>query len=117
MDLSRVYVYLVQGRWFRKASNVGAVSLGDQRYGLGKDWARKDVEITFDPNDQHLVFYTPAGNLTKRLPIKGISKTELMGELGPLVNLNHFQLALPFTWDEWRVTRLSETLVTRLNET
>jgi len=40
-----------------------------------------------------------------------------MGELGPLVNLNHFQLALPFTWDEWRVTRLSETLVTRLNET
>jgi hypothetical protein len=40
-----------------------------------------------------------------------------MGELGPLVNLDRFQLALPFTWDEWRVTRLSETLVTRLSET
>lgn len=117
MDLARVYTYLAQGRWFRKASNVGVVSLGDHRYGLGKDWARKEVEITFDPQDQHLVFYTPAGNLTKRLPIKGISKSELMGELGPLVNLHHFQLALPFTWDEWRVTRLSETLVSRLYET
>ena len=117
MDLSRVYAYLAQGSWFRKASNVGVVSLGNQRYGLGKDWARKDVEITFDPNDQHLVFHTPDGNLTKHHPIKGISKTELMGELGPLVNFDHFQLALPFTWDEWRVTRLSETLLARLNET
>lgn len=117
MDLSRIYAYLAQGRWFRKASNVGAVCLGDQRYGLGKDWTGKDVESTFDPNDHHLVFYTPDGNLTQRLPIKGLSKTELMGELGPLVNLDRFQLALPFTWDEWRVTRLSETLVTRLSET
>jgi hypothetical protein len=35
-----------------------------------------------------------------------------MGELGPLANLHGFQLALPFTWDEWRVLRLCETLVT-----
>jgi len=33
-----------------------------------------------------------------------------VGEMGPLVNLDHFQLALPFTWDEWRVIRLCETL-------
>ena len=37
------------------------------------------------------------------------STTDLMGEMGPLVNLDHFQLALAFTWGEWRLIRLSET--------
>jgi transposase len=111
MDLERVYAYLAQGRWFRKGSNVGAFSLGSQRYVLGKDWIRKDAETTFDPSDRHLVFRSPEVDKPKRLPIKGISKTDLMGEMGPLVNLDQFQLALPFTWDEWRVSRLSGTLV------
>jgi transposase InsO family protein len=111
IDLERVYAYLAQGRWFRKGSNVGAFSLGSQRYVLGKDWIGKDAEITFDPSDWHLVFCSPEVDKPKRLPIKGITKTELMGEMGPLVNLDQFQLALPFTWDEWRVSRLSETLV------
>jgi hypothetical protein len=34
-----------------------------------------------------------------------------MGELGPLASLDQFQLALPFTWNDWRVIRLSGTLV------
>jgi hypothetical protein len=110
MDLTRANAYLAQGRWFRKASNVGAVSLGNQTYVLGKAWIKKDVEITFDPTDQYLVFYAPEGELRKRLPIKGLSVTDLMGELGPLINLHGFQLALPFTWDEWRVLQLCETL-------
>lgn len=108
LDLSRVYTYLGQGRWFRKGSNVGAVSLGAQVYVLGRDWVRKETEITFDPTDQHLVFYAPDGELRKRLPIKGISRTELMGELGPLVHIDQFQLALPFTWNEWRMMQLCE---------
>jgi transposase len=110
INLSRVYTYLSQGRWFRKGSNVGTVCLGSQVYVLGKAWARKEVQITFDPADQHLVFYAPDGKMNKRLPIKGISVAELMGELGPLVHLHQFQLALPFTWKEWRVIQLCETL-------
>ncbi len=110
LDLSHVYTYLSRGRWFRKASNVGAVSLGSRIYVLGSDWARKDVEITFDPKDQHLMFHAPDGDMSKHLPIKGISKAELIGELGPLVHLDGFQLALPFTWDEWRGIQLCETL-------
>lgn len=68
------------------------------------------VEIIFDPEDEHLIFHSADGEPEKRLPPKGISVTDLMGEMGPLVNLAHFQLALPFAWDEWRVIRLSETL-------
>lgn len=114
MSLERIYTYLAQGRWFRKGSNVGAFSLGDLRYSLGKDWIGKDAEIRFDLSDQHLVFRSPQIKDARRVPIKGISKTELIGELGPLVGLDHFQLALPCTWNEWRVLRLSETIGARL---
>lgn len=110
LDLSHVYSYLSRGRWFRKASNVGAVSLGGQVYVLGVDWARKEVKIKFDPAKQCLLFHAPDGDMSKHLPIKGISKVQLMGELGPLTDLDGFQLMLPFTWNEWRVIRLCETL-------
>ena len=110
LDLSRVYAYLSEGQWFRQVSQVGTVSLGRQTYGLGVTWSRESVEVTFDPADRQLVFRSADGKQEKRLPLQGVSTTDLMGEMGPLVNLDHFQLALPFTWDEWRVTRLCETL-------
>lgn len=95
MDLDRAYAYLAQGKWFRRGSNVGSFSLGDRRYGLGKDWIHKQAVITFEPTDRHLVFRSPEVDEVKRLPVKGITKTELMGAMGPLVGLDHFQLALP----------------------
>jgi transposase len=110
LELPRVYAYLAQGRWFRQVSQVGTVALGNRTYGLGVTWSREAVEITFDPIDQHLIFHSENGERTKRLPLQGVSTVDLMGELGPLVNLDHFQLALPFSWDEWRLIRLCETL-------
>ncbi len=110
LELSRVYAYLAKGQWFRQVSQVGTVSLGQQTYGLGVTWKGESVDITFDPEEKHLIFHSADGEQEKRLPLKGVSVTDLMGEMGPLVNLGHFQLALPFTWDEWRVIRLCETL-------
>lgn len=110
LDLSRVYAYLAEGRWFRQVSQVGTVSLGRQTYGLGVAWKGESVDIAFDPEDEHLIFHSADGEQEKQLPLKGISVTDLMGEMGPLVNLDHFQLALPFAWDEWRVIRLCKTL-------
>jgi hypothetical protein len=110
LDLSRVYAYLAKGQWFRQVSQVGTVSLGQQTYGLGVTWKGEQVDITFDPEDKHLAFHSADGERENRLPLKGVSVTGLMGEMGSLVNLDHFQLALPFTWDEWRVTRLCEIL-------
>jgi transposase InsO family protein len=100
MDLERVYAYLSQGRWFRKASNVGVLKLGQESYWLGRDWQRREVEVTFQAEDRHLVFR--AGDEEKRLPVKGITLEKLMGEVSPLLHLNNFQLSLPFTWNEWR---------------
>lgn len=111
LDLSRVYAYLAQGRWFRLVSSVGTVSLGSQIYVLGRSpWARQQVEITFDASDQQVIFHAEDGETAKRLPLKGLSVETLMGEMGPLVNLPAFQLALPFSWDEWRAVRLCDTL-------
>jgi len=110
LDLTRVYAYLAKGQWFRQVSQVGTVSLGQRTYGLGVAWKGEQVDVTFDPEDKHLVFRSADGERETRLPLKGVSVTSLMGEMGPLVNLDHFQLALPFTWDEWRVTRLCRTL-------
>jgi transposase-like protein len=110
LDLSRVYTYLAQGRWFRQVSAVGTVSLGGQIYGLGLAWKHEQVEVTFNCQTKQLVFCTADGERKQQCSLKGISVSELLGEMGPLVNLDHFQLALPFTWEEWRVTRLCRTL-------
>lgn len=99
LDLARVYSYLGQGRWFRKGSNIGAVSLGKTVYCLGSHWKRAEVEITFDPSDLHLVFHTEERQ--KRLPLRGIGIRDLMGDLDALVHWDAFQLALPFSWKEW----------------
>jgi len=110
LDLCRIYAYLAQGRWFRLVSSIGTVTLGGQVYGLGRAWAKQQVEITFDSNDQNLVFQVAQEAPIKRLPIQGITVSALLGELGPLVNLPAFQLALPMTWEAWRMLRLSDTL-------
>jgi len=56
LDLGRIYAYLAPCRWFRLVSSIGTVTLGGQVYGLGRAWAKQQVEITFDATDQHLVF-------------------------------------------------------------
>lgn len=110
LDLTRVSTYLSQGRWFRLVSGAGTVALGRQVYYLGHAWGRAEVVITFDPTDQQLVFHAPHSDRTKRLPLQGVTPMALIGELGPLVRLDRFQLALPLSWSEWRVLQFCETL-------
>lgn len=110
IDLQRVDAYLSQGRWFRKGSHASTVSLGSTVYYLGADWKRAEVEITFAPEDRHLVFNS-FGMPEKRLPVRGIDVQSLMGELGSFIHhVNGFQLALPFSWVEWRQTQLCQLL-------
>lgn len=109
-DVERICTYLSPGQWFRKASNVGVVTLGALHYGLGQTWAKHEVQITFNAPDRQLVFLDQDGQRTERRPIKGISYTELAGDLGRLFELHPYQLALPFAWQEQRVLRLFETL-------
>ena len=110
LDLERVYDYLSQGRWFRYSGKDGNTSLGGQYYLLGCAWEKQQVEITFDPSDQQLVFLAEDGEREQEHAIKGLTTEVLIGELGPLVNLPAFQLALPTTWESWRAARYCCTL-------
>jgi transposase len=102
LDLKRVYVYLAQGRWFRRVSHNGWIALGGYRYKVGAPWAKQQVEITFDPAEALFRVNAPAGNLIRSFSPKGLSAEALMGEAAPLLTLPSFQLVLPFEPADWR---------------
>lgn len=110
LDLDRVYDYLAQGHWFRRTTLAGQFSLGAQRYNAGKDFAGQQLEITFDPKTRELVCLSEDGETDIRLPIQGLTKSNLMGELSPLVTLPVYQLELPFTPQAWRRIMLCSDL-------
>ncbi len=102
IEMQRVYAYLEQGHWFRRASNVGAVSLGKTWYTLGPAWAHKEVAIRFDAQDQQLVFQAE-GLENRRRPLRKLSAEALMGDLSTMSRVDAYQLPLPISWDEWRL--------------
>lgn len=110
LDMQRVYTYLAQGRWFRRTSSPGQFSLGAHRYGVGKNLGDQTLEITFDPQSCELKCLSEDGRQEMRLPARGLTKFDLMGELGPLVALPAYQLALPFSPSAWREMTLCTTL-------
>jgi transposase len=110
LGMQRVYEYLAQARWFRRTSSVGQFSLGAQRYGLGKDFANQTLEITFDAQTQELLCLSEDGRQETRLPIQGLTKSNLMGELSPLLSKPVYQLALPFSPATWREMTLASDL-------
>lgn len=97
LDLQRVDAYLAQGRWFRQVSKVGTFSLGAQRYNASTRFGGQTLEITFDPQTREFVCQPERGESAFRLPARGLTKEALMGELGPLISLPSYQLALPFS--------------------
>jgi transposase len=110
LDLSRVWSYLAQGRWFRKTSKDTTFSLGRQVYYIGQPWQHTQLDITFDPADRHLVCRGEGGELAARCPVEGLTVDGLMGAMATYINLPLFQLALPFEWADLRPVRLFETI-------
>jgi len=106
-DLKRVAEHLATRTWIRSASEVGQVSLGGQRYGLGAAWAGQTVSISFDP-EQRLFVFTQVKPKTKRgkrrpelpparLDAKGLSVEEITGLPTALEDLPVRQLTLPLS--------------------
>ena len=110
LDLDRVRQYLAQGRWFRQVSAQGQFSLGSHRYGIGKDFADQTLEITFDPQTSELKCLSADGSRKERLPVRGLTHSDLVGELSPLIALPAYQLALPFSPSTWREMMFANAL-------
>ena len=102
LSLEQVCSYLAQGRWFRSIRTNGFFDLGGYRYYLGKHFAHRSVAIGFDPDAMVLICQPEGCEDTLQMPIQGITKAELMGELALLQALPVYQLALPFSLAAWR---------------
>ena len=106
-DLKRVDTYLAACTWTRTVSQVGQVSLGGYRYGLGKAWAEQTVTVSFDAVRRQFVFtqVRPDTNPGRRLPelapvyldAKGLSVQDLTGLPAALDDLPMRQLMLPLS--------------------
>jgi transposase InsO family protein len=110
LDLARVFEYLVNCRWFRRIRANGRLDLGGYDYYLGTTWRNQMLELRFDA-DQGCFFGQPASSeITLTFAPQGLTKTDLMGELGHLLALPVYQLALPFTHEAWRQLEYTRVL-------
>lgn len=106
-DLSQVDAYLAQLTWTRTVSQVGQVTLGGYRYGLGRAWAEQTVSIHFDAQTRQLVFtqLRPQTNRGRtlleltpvRLPAQGLSVEDITGLPAALDDLPPCQFMLPLS--------------------
>lgn len=95
-DLQRIDAYLKPLTWTRKVNSHGRLSLGNQRYGLGRAWAGKSVSIRFAPDQRAFIFTDLAAQPGKPVtrPAKGLSKAEIIGTIEMPVSAHPRQLPL-----------------------
>ena len=108
LDMNRVKSLLAKGKWIRETNRYGEFFVSMQRYNASIAWKASLVDLTFDPNTQELVCQKVGSDLTKRFAIKRLSKADLMGELSPLSCMPAYQLALPLSREDWRMSALAQ---------
>jgi hypothetical protein len=100
--LQNVWSYLQQGRWGLRSRSNGAFALGGFEYSIGKRFAHRCLEIRFDPDPIAFICQPEGSEAVVRVPARGLTKAELMGELAAMQALPAYQLALPFSSEAWR---------------
>ena len=110
LNLDRIYAYLACCRWFRHVRANGRLDIGGYDYYLGTTWRSRMLELRFDPSQRCFIGQPEGSESTITIALKGLMKTDLMGELGTLLALPAYQLALPFTQEAWRQLEYTCTL-------
>jgi transposase InsO family protein len=106
LDLTHVAAYLACGEWFRQTNGHGQWWLGSCWYNLGRQFARRELAITFDQQTWEWICCPAGTEQAIRFAVKGLTKEALMGDLAQLLALPAYQLALPFTREAWRQLEL-----------
>jgi len=78
LDMANVYRFLAKGKWHRKVPQNKCVHLGGQRYYIKQAISGTTLTIQFSSRTKKLVFYDVNELELVRMPIKGVSKEELM---------------------------------------
>ncbi|HJZ49986.1 MAG TPA: hypothetical protein VKE41_22580 [Roseiflexaceae bacterium] len=106
LDLRRVGEYLAGGEWFRQTNPQGQWSLGSYWYNLGRQFARREVAITFEGQTWEWICRPAGTDQPIRFAVKGLTKEVLMGDLAQMLALPAYQLTLPFRREAWRQLEL-----------
>jgi transposase InsO family protein len=110
LDLDRVFEYLAHCRWFRRVRANGRLDLGGYDYYLGVTWRNHMLELHFDAKQGCFLGQPTGHETTLTFAPQGLTKADLMGELGQLLALPVYQLALPFTYEAWRQLEYTRVL-------
>lgn len=97
-------------RWFRRIRANGRLDLGGCDYYLGTSLRNQMLELHFDADQGCFLGQQAGSDTTVTFAPKGLTKPELIGELGHLRALPLYQLALPFTQKAWRLLAYTHTL-------
>jgi hypothetical protein len=97
-DLKRVDDFLARYTWPHQVSQVGQVTVGPHAYGVGSAYARKTVNVRFDPRDRCLTFHdVKDDHLIRRQPIKDLTVATITGvETPPPATGQLIQLSFPW---------------------
>jgi hypothetical protein len=77
--MERVYAYLAQGRWVRRASTHGQFKFADFVWNAGRRFENHSVVITFTADTHEFVVSTPEGEEIKRMPSDWITEAAIRG--------------------------------------
>jgi transposase InsO family protein len=110
LDLARVFAYLATCRWFRRIRANGRLDLGGYDYYLGTHLRNQMLEVHFDATQGCFLGQLAGSESILSFAPQGLTKTDLMGELGHLLALPAYQLALPFTHEAWRQLEYAQNL-------
>lgn len=78
-SMERVYTYLAQGRWVRRASTHGQFKFADFVWNAGRRFENQPVIITFTADTHEFVVSTPEGEEIKCLPSDWINEAAIRG--------------------------------------
>jgi len=89
--------------------------LGSHRYGLGKDWSKQIVRITFDASSQEYICCRVGSDnqQTAALKASGLTRSDLMAELDMTAFANH-QYAFPWSLFAIRQNQTADLIGTTL---
>ncbi len=110
LDLARVFEYLANCRWFRRIRANGRLDIGGYDYYLGTSLRNQMLELHFDATQGYFLGQPAGSESILTIAPQGLTKTDLMGELGHLLALPAYQLALPFTHEAWRQLEYTHVL-------
>ena len=75
IDIQRVLKFLMQGKWYRKISAVGQISLFSKKYQVGYQYRNQDLSIKLLLQDRRAFWacYDEKLNLIKQLPAENLN--------------------------------------------